>query len=294
MEDKERKIYDFIKGNIINFIVILTGLVYIFYGMLKIEKTGLTPSQVIAQAGIGVIVGLMIKQGIGENGFSKGYNSYIWKENFEKYNNACNLANDHIEKVDNFYQYEEIEKKRTYRRATLMGVRLKYNMFFDENGDFIATDETLKKLDKKQLRVVNKCVKVKIYNLNLFSEYSTGIITDTRREKTDKDQRSKMFGKNSTAQVLTAIAGAYFTALWNDWNAGSIILHTIQICIWTFCGVLQLYTNFNYVVVEKVNKLKRKIELIIKFKRGCDNGLYKHSPYDEITEDDRKEEAKDE
>ena len=35
-------------------------------------------------------------------------------------------------------------------------------------------------------------------------------------------------------------------------------------------------------MVDKVNKLSRKIELIIKFKKGCEQGLYKENPYDKL------------
>ena len=262
MENK--KVYDFIKGNLINAIIILTALAYIFYSQVIIKRTDLTVAECIAKAGIGILVGFMIKEGMGENGMNKGYASNTWHDKLDKYSNACNLANPYIERVDNFYLCEEIEKKRNYRRTNLMNARMRYDWFFDADGNFIEGSEEQHNLTRYQKKVLKKCISVKIYNLNLFSEYT------------------KMFGKNGFAQIVSAIIGAYFVATFENWNLGAFITATVQVCIWLTCGILQLYANYDYVTVEKTNKLTRKMELIIKFVRGCESGLYIHNPYDEV------------
>lgn len=278
--EKNKRIYDFIKGNFINFIILLTSVAYVFYNMIVIKKTDLTIWECIAKAGIGILVGFMIKQGLGENGFNYGYRSQIWHDSLTKYSNNCNMANPYIERVDNFYACETIEKKKIYRRTNLMGARMKYDWFFDEEGFYKENKEQYDKLDRKQKRVLKKCISVKIYNLNLFSEYENQIGADTKREKTDKDQRAKMFGKNGVAQVVTAIIGAYFVPMLTGWDWASFIAATIQVCIWISCGITQLYTNYNYVVIEKTAKLTRKVELIVKFTRGCEQGKYLTDPYE--------------
>ena len=83
-------------------------------------------------------------------------------------------------------------------------------------------------------------------------------------------------------QVITAVIGGYFGANLTNWNWGNFIIATLQVSIWIATGIIQLYSNYNYIVVDKVNKLSRKIELIIKFKKGCEQGLYKENPYDKL------------
>ena len=180
MDDKNKKVYDFSKGNLINLIVILISVAYVFYGMVKFGRTDLTIEEQIAKAGIGIVIGLLIKQGIGENGFNKGYNSKVWNESLEKYSNACNLVNPYLERVDNFYLYEEIEKKKQYRRMVLMENQMKYDWFFDEKGNYIDNRERYEKLDKKQVKALKKAIRVKIYNLNLFSERKPTKIKEQR------------------------------------------------------------------------------------------------------------------
>ncbi|MBR1985034.1 MAG: hypothetical protein IKA31_04760, partial [Clostridia bacterium] len=179
----------YIKSIAMDLVVVLVAIAYIFYQMVTLEPTKLNPLVLIAQAIMGIICGVVIKQALGENGFSRGYNSKIWVDEEEKYNAACNTANPYMERVDNFYQYEEIEKKRNYRRAKLQGARLKYDEWFDKDGNYIGTIEMYEKLDKKQKRVLNKSIKVKIYPLNLFSQYSISSDQATKPEITDRKQR---------------------------------------------------------------------------------------------------------
>ena len=297
-----KKAYDFIKSNLINLIVILTSLIYIFYSVVTLEPTHLSVWEVILKSLFGIAFGFAIKQLLGESGLNKGHSSNIWLDNLTQYKKSCNLANDYIERVDNFYACEEIEKKRNYRRTLLMGVKLRYEWFFDDNGNYIAKQENhavkgFKQrriaqrtfilndkeyvLSNKQYKVLQRCIKLKIYSLNLFSEYTTELNADTKREKTDLDQRAKLFRKNALTAILTAVMGIYFLPNLTDFNWGKVIVSFFQVCMWVSCGIMQLYSNYNYVVIEKVNKLTRKQELIVKFVRGCEKGMYITNPYEE-------------
>lgn len=274
MEDTKVKVYDFIKGNLLNFAVVLIGIAYVFYNMVIIKRTDLTVEECIAKAGIGVFVGLLIKELLGENGFTKGYGSQIWIDKLQSYSKTCNMANQYIDRVDLFYEQEEIENKRLYRKKLMMSSRMRYEWFFDNEGNYIENKEQYEKLDKKQIKVLTKCIKVKIYNLNLFSEYDNEIEDLAKPEKTDRDQRAKMLGKNSFWAIFSAIVGAYFVALWGQWDWGSFVSACIQVGSWVCCGIIELYDNYHYVTLDKTNKLTRKMELIIKFVRGCEKGLY--------------------
>lgn len=271
----------YIKSIAMDFVVVIVALAYIFYQMITLEPTNLNPLVLIAEAIMGIICGVVIKQALGENGFSRGYNSRIWIEEEDKYNQACNTANPYMERVDNFYQVEEIEKKRIYRRTKLQSIRLKYEQWFDKEGNYIGTQEMYDKLDKKQKKLLDKCIKVKIYPLNLFSQYTIGVDQDTKPEITDRKQREKNIAKNTISATLVAIIGVYFMPLIKSWSWGSFISATMQVALWVLFGIIQLYTNFNFIVQDKVALLKTKKECIRRFTTGCEKGLYITSPYEE-------------
>lgn len=284
-EDRKVKIYNFIKSNLSNFIVIISSLAYVFFTQVDIEITTESTVVLISTSILSFIIGLIVKQSIGENGITKGYSSKIWAESFEKYTNTCNLANDYLDRIDNFYLAEEIRVKKEYRRRKLMQYRMNYDWFFDDKGNYVPDETRLAKLDKQQKRALRKCINVKIYNLNLMSEYDSDEEKLTHKEVTDKDQRLKMARKNTLSQLFVAVMGAYFVPMISGWNWGAFIMSTIQIVTWIGSGVVQLYANYNYIVIDKVNKLSKKKEGIVRFVNGCKTGMYKCSPYEERTEE---------
>lgn len=272
----------YLKSIAMDLMVVLVALAYVFYQMVSLETTQLNPIILIAQALVGIICGVIIKQALGENGFSKGYNSIKWQEEEDKYNETCLLANNYIdERLDNFYLTIEKEKKANYRRNHLQAVRLKYSTWFDDNGNYIGTDKDYNRLTYRQKLMLRKCIRVRIYVLNLFSEYSTSAEQDTKKEKTDKSQRFNNATRNTLSAVLIAVIGSYFTPLITGWSWASFISATLQVSLWTIFGVIQLYQNYNFVVQERVATLRKKKELILRFVKGCENKLFTHSPYEE-------------
>lgn len=271
----------YIKSIAMDFVVVLVAFAYIFYQMITLKTTELNPLVLLAQGIMGIICGVVIKQALGENGFSRGYNSKYWKDEEDKYNDACNTANPYMERVDNFYQCEEIEKKKNYRRQHLQEIRLKYDNWFDKDGNYIGSQEKFDKLDNKQKRVLKKCIRVKIYPLNLFSQYAISTEQDTKREITDKDKRARNITQNTIFATLVAIIGVYFIPQITGWNWANFISATMQVALWVMFGIIQLYTNYNFIVQDKVALLRRKKEIIRRFTSGCEKGMYLTSPYDE-------------
>ena len=271
----------YIKTIAMDIVVVLVAVAYILYQMVGLQVTDTNPLVLIAQAFMGIVCGVAIKQALGENGFSRGYNSKFWLDEEEKYNAACNTANEYMERVDNFYQYEEIDKKRNYRRAKLQGARLKYDQWFDKDGNYIGSTEDYNKLDRKQKRVLNKCIKIKIYPLNLFSQYDISNEKWTKKEPTDRAQRGKNATRNTISATLIAIIGVYFIPFISGWSWASFISSTMQVAMWVLFGILQLFTNYNFVTQDKVALLRKKKEDIRRFTTGCENGLYIYGPYDE-------------
>lgn len=290
LQEKYENVVDELKSNPVRYIksfamdivVVIVAVAYVLYQMVRLETTNINPLILIAQALMGIICGVVIKAALGENGFSKGYNSDFYRGEEEKYNNACNVALPYMDRVDNFYQYEEIDKKKKYRLQHLQSVRLKYEMWFNENGDYIGDIEKYKALDRKQKFVLNKCIKVKIYVLNLFGQYEISSDQDTKKEITDRAQRGKNITKNTLSATLIAIIGVYFVPVLNAWSWASFFSSTLQVAMWVLFGVLQLYTNYNFVVQDKVSVMRKKKEDIKRFTSGCEKGLYLVSPYEKV------------
>lgn len=278
LEEIKENPVKYLKTLAMDVVVVIVAFGYIFYQMLTFETTQLNPLVLIGESVMGIICGVVIKQALGENGFSRGYNSKIWNDEENKYNEVCNTVLDYMDRVDNFNMSQEIELKTNYRRNHLQQVRLRYNDWFDRLGNYIGNDV---KLDKTQKKMLKKCINVKVYPLNLFSEYTISSEQPTKKEVSIRLQRTKNIAKNSITATLVAVIGVYFVPIM-QWDVASLIAATMQVALWVLFGILQLYSNYNFVVQDKVAVLKKKKELIIRFKKECEKGLHQVSPYSDL------------
>ena len=67
----------YIKSLAFDLVVVLVACAYGLYQMVSLKQTDVNPLVLLAQGLIGIICGVVIKQSLGENGFSMGYNSDI-------------------------------------------------------------------------------------------------------------------------------------------------------------------------------------------------------------------------
>jgi hypothetical protein len=75
------------------------------------------------------------------------------------------------------------------------------------------------------------------------------------------------------------VLGVYFVPQLNNWNWASFISATMQVALWVLFGILQMYTNYNFVVQDRTSTLRQKKETIKRFVSGCEKGLFVNSPY---------------
>ena len=263
-------------------VVVFLALFYVFYNTIKFKLTDLNPWILLIQSVMAIIVGIMIKQALGENGFDRGYRNEIWINARTRYEKKADFALPYIDRVDDFYERQKIEKTLKNRKTRLSGYRMKYDTFFDANGDYIEHEiwsprqkkrylKTHKELpsdvvvlDIRQRICLFKCVRLKIYVKNIFSEYETGLTVDERKEKTDKMQRAYNLRKNTFKSVAFALSGVYVVASF-AWNIGALIVAIFQVVGFIVVGLLDALSNYYYVTTEKVAILRDKESDIAKF-----------------------------
>ena len=285
-KERTEDVYNNFKSNIrtilLNLAIVATAVVYIFYNVLKLEPTNLNPFILLAQAVLAIIAALCIKTGLGENGMIRGYASDIWNKAKTTYNIKADKALPYIDKADDFYEKERVEKRMRNRKVRLSSYRMRYEDFFDANGDYIEHEiwtphqkkkqlklgneipESVFVLDFKQRQILKKCIKMQIFPKDMFNEYGADLTDDERKEKTDKMQRQMNFRKNFFSAVGFSIAGVYFIPTL-VWNWGSIIWALFQVLMWTMFGMLDAYDNYSYITNEKVGILKVKEQMISRF-----------------------------
>lgn len=306
--EKADKATGFLKANaktiLTNLSVVVLAVFFVFYNTLKLSWTNLNPWILLIRSILAIVVGIMIKSALGENGFDRGYRSKVWDEEFKRYEKKADEALPFIDKVDDFYEKQKLEKTLKNRKTRLSGYRMKYAMFFDENGDYIEHEiwtkfkkkryfknhdklpDNVVVLDLRQRLCLRKCIRLRIYVKNMFSDYEVGLTADERKEKTDKMQRTHNLRKNTLKTIAFSLAGVYLAATL-VWDWGSIINAVFQVLGFIFVGLLDSSNNYYYITVEKVNILREKQSDISKFlieNIGRDSFIEKFVPKQEEQE----------
>lgn len=274
-----------IKTILMDFAVAFVSVVYVLYQVLVLTPTELNPITLITKGLIGIVVGIMIKQALGENGFTKGYKADTYLTAKKKYSKRCEPALPYIDKQEEYEDIIRSEKLARNRKLRLAGYRMKYEDFFDDKGNYIEHEimdanyykkrkkkypdfqlnENTIVLDKRQQACLEKCVALKIYIKNMFSEWQDNVYEDEEKEKTDKQQKAQKFRSNLIGAIIVVLLGVYFTPEFVNWNWGAVILSLFQVFCWIAFGIVQLYDNYEFIVVYKVNLLEEKGIMIIKF-----------------------------
>ena len=281
-EDVKENPFKYLKTIFLDLLIAAVAFGYIFYQMLSFEITTLNPLIILAQSAMGIFCGILMKQGLGEVGFMKGLESPKWLDEEEMYQVECAKAMPYMNKVDNFYSSIDMEKKMHFRISKLQSVCLRYIDWFDKRGNFIGDPlyTKSKKLTRKQKNALKSCLSVKIYPLDLFSEFTVSVDKARKKEPTIKSKRNSNIASNSVFSSIIAVIGVYFIPVLTL-NGAAAISATMQVLLWMVFGMIQLYKNYSFVVFDRVSILKEKKKLINRFISECNLGMHCYDPYDE-------------
>lgn len=272
-----------IKTILLDLTVGAISIVFVFYRSLILEQNHLNPLELLLSALVGIVVGVMIKMAIGEKGFIKGHNAEVYTNELKRYGTKADAALPYIDKQDEFIERERKSRLAKKRKIRLAQYRMRYETFFDEDGNFIEHDNIISPRAKKRAKkqgielpadvivldfaqrtALKKSIKLKIYIDDLFNEYESSQEDDETKDKTEKDKRNANLKRNIVFATIIAMLGVYFLPHWY-WDIGFIIWALLQVMIWITFGVVQLYGNYSFVTGYKVSRLKSKEELLSKF-----------------------------
>ena len=97
-----------IKSILLALAVLFVAVIYVCYQLLTLTPTDLNPITLIGQALVGIIAGVLIKTGLGEHGFIKGYSADAWVKALKRYNLKCVIALPFIDKANEYRELERI------------------------------------------------------------------------------------------------------------------------------------------------------------------------------------------
>lgn len=259
------------------------SVIYVFYNILDFHKTETDPWRLLMKGLVGIFVGVGLKWMLGEKGLLKGHNDDHFTKPKESFDDRADKAVPYIDEFDKFAEKERIEKVLRNRKIHLNNYHMKYETFFDENGDYIEheiwskhkskrylkTHEELPKnvivLDLEQRLCLRRCLRLKIYISNVFSDYGDTVTQDEKPERTEHDVRRKNTRSNFISAVIFAMIGVYFVPDILNFSWAAIIWSIFQVVMWLIFGIINFYQNFTFVIIDEVKIIGKKDKLLTKF-----------------------------
>ena len=251
--------------------VALISVVYITSSLVKISTTEKTVIEIIGTGILSFIVGFLINSAFRSIGVRKGDESEKMISTVKLHGEAVEEIVPYIDRLDEFCDNENKNALFKIRQKILSSAGLRYDDCFDENG--IAREITIdcknKDIKKEKENAYKRAIKIKIKPLLASNLTSDGV---NEYNPFDFCKSKKAFASQKNAidiisRVLLAIIVGYFGVTFvSDADYSTIIWNTLQIVMYIFSGVIQMYASYNWIVDDYRQSVIKKIDYLQKFK----------------------------
>lgn len=276
------KVKDFFKQNAGYFVIAFVCAVYIFTAFLKIDKTGKTVSQIVADGVLYFFLGIFISRMFDLQGMLSGNREENVQKTIAEHAKMVMKISPYIEELDKWCEKENAKNYEIQRTKILARVGLKYSACFDEEGVAIPIaldqnrlkDKILRKNEQKKLRVYRKAVNLKLTALTAGELTSEG----------GRQQDPYYFGRTkvqyetqrSIADIFTKLGvaiifGVYGVELIKDFSYANLIWAILQVAIVVIMGLIKMYQTYLFITDEYKSRIWKKIDNLQKFDNYINN-----------------------
>lgn len=282
MNKFEEKVARFFVTQAANLALVVIVLVYALSGLINIDDTGKSVSEILASSFIAMILAWSISTLLGQKGIDRGQESDVFKATLKEYGEKVASVDGHTDEFEKFCEEQKAYEKEKIQRSIIAAAGLKWDKVFVD-GQFVISKE----LDKDQTQAVKKAIRAKVYNME--AGYVLGGMEQELKSVKDESIRSwqsKESLRTGFLKVLNSVIfGIYTIQVITDFNWAGIIWKLLEVAVWLGFGYISFFTNYEFVVEKYRKQIISKINLIVKF-----NDIIKKYPnkYTEVTEDGSK------
>lgn len=289
--------------NNIGFIIVLVvATVYIARSILKIEDTGKSVVEILADGAFALIFGWFVKSLLGEQGILSGLNCKAMNDTLGQHGNAVTAIEKFMPKLPDFCLMKNAKLRIEKRKHIIGRKNLNYDDVFcddpqrlekvieDRLAMFNSSNtsikvSTFKKMRErwlkwKERRSILKCVakanKIKITELSSDTLTSDGgDSTDpynfgpTIKQYTAKSTASKL----GTAVMFAVVFGYLGVSMVDDFSWATLVWAIFQMLAFVVSGVWSFLTSYIHIIDSYRKGIVRKINILKEFETLVkDNG----------------------
>jgi hypothetical protein len=257
-------------GKALPFVVLLAiASWWVLQGMISITSVQISLTDRIGLTICTIALAVIYSGIIAKGGFGSAKETKKYKKHSLEWGNAIKLGNPHKKCIELYAR--DIAKNNQFelRVANLEANGLYYWDYFDEEGNFIKLDfEKDKKtknnvngLTRKQIRIIKKCIDIRIVIPTLFGNLSSKFF-GVKREINQREYE----GRTNLVNIIFRIILSFFTVgimiKFIGFNLEGLIYSVLQLVIWTASGVYQRLNNYNFVMNKLLPQMVEKTLII--------------------------------
>ena len=263
------KVKDFFFRNLGYIIVALVSTIYIATALFKIDETGKTVGQIIADGTLVFFLGVFINRVFDLQGIITGDRDERVIKTIEVHGETVMKISPHIDKLDDWCKVKNEENLRVQRTRILASEGLKYDDYFNKDGsakDIKADEEKLKnkllkKTEKRRIACFNKALHLKLTPL------SAGELTSEGTKKQDpynfgrtKEQYEKQVAlKDIISKICIAIIFGYYTVkAIEDFSYVALLWNCLQVGLFLIMGTIKMIRSYIFITDEYRGRIVKK------------------------------------
>lgn len=266
---------------------VLVVLGYILTAVFTLDETGRTVQEILVNSFIIFTLGVLLSNTMGLQGMHDGEQEGEVIDVKKQHADILLETQPHWHEIPKYCTYKNKQAIRQERERILNFATLRYQDFYNEDGQFIGnfipdpTDKYLQPMVKKQNQAIQNTIDLDITQIT-----PTDLITESakpndplargrsKREYITQTNIKDLFGK-----VATAIFGGIYTASFLGADIGEIAYRVVIAIILLAFGILRYYMNFNYMINENKERVVMATHWLQEF-----HTLHQRGHFQEATE----------
>lgn len=244
------------------FIAIAISLWWLLYDSIEVEQAQINFTERVGITCITIVLSLIFRTLIANGGYASAKKTLTCISTMDAYDKAREKGLPKQRQIMNYTHALAVKNLHDCRKVNLQSNDLKYEDFFNDNGDYIGADyKHAKNLTRKQKKIIKQAIKQRIIIPPIFG-YMSSKWFGLKKEQTQKGHQTKATISNLLFCVALSFVTVGITFRFVGINIDSFIYAFIQILLWTASGYIQRLENFNFIIDVTVPMFKEKTNII--------------------------------
>ena len=265
------KFKTFMKSYAYSMVAFAISLAYIFIGYIRIDRTGKTVWQIIADGFTLFCLAIIVNMLFGAQGIQSGRSTEPLKEAESRYHTILLRVRCMADKLQSFCDRKNVEALKTARSQILLEKGYRYTDYFDAEGlikQFPAVEGETKKERKRRWRAFKKARDFKVTMLTI------PLLATDENDAKDPNAMGRSITrfmtftteKNIVTRLLFSfICGFFGVEILRDATVETLIYTIIKVAMILGFGTMKFITSKMYITGEYRDRVETKTRLLEEF-----------------------------